>query len=285
VCAIAAGAWLTRWAMRARAEGSAALAWRVPGALLSLVSASGAPPSSRLLAGAQLAGAALLALALLAGFARVRGLRGGRRALGMLGLSAIVLIHGVLAAQHSATHARDYRIRAGAVERWALAAELPRDVDGVDVLVLGAADLETATYVPYIRARAGHALPRSYRQLGGAHYPHRVQRLDDHTIELTLLSSTLDGVFAGSLQRPSNRRFRAGDRVRLPRLWVEVVAVRAGNPWRLRYRFDKPLDDPSLWFLRAEPAGLRRMRMPEAGVELTLPAASAPWPASASTFL
>jgi hypothetical protein len=58
---------------------------------------------------------------------------------------------------------------------------------------------------------------------------------------------------------------------------VQVVAVRGGNPYWLRVRFERRLDDPQLIFLHGLPGRLRRFTPPAAGQRMLLPLAAQPW--------
>jgi len=58
----------------------------------------------------------------------------------------------------------------------------------------------------------------------------------------------------------------------------EILATDAGNPYRLRVRFDRALDDPRLVFLHAFPEGIRRIALPAQGETLRLPFAALPYP-------
>jgi hypothetical protein len=50
-----------------------------------------------------------------------------------------------------------------------------------------------------------------------------------------------------------------------------VLAVDDIGPTRVEFRFDRPLDDPSLRFLGWLDGGLRRISMPEVGGSVDLP--------------
>jgi hypothetical protein len=64
--------------------------------------------------------------------------------------------------------------------------------------------------------------------------------------------------------------FAAGDLVELDGMTIRIVKVDAdGRPIRVRYRFDVPVDDPSLVFLLATKRGL--IRYPIGPVNATMP--------------
>jgi hypothetical protein len=106
--------------------------------------------------------------------------------------------------------------------------------------------------------------------------PHDLLRLDDRTLELRVLTTQTSGAFAGSLYRPERDRFRAGETFELPRMTVEVVSVHDGHPYRLRFRADRSLDDPSIVLLCIEPRGIERCAPPPIGFVMRLPRAPVP---------
>jgi hypothetical protein len=53
--------------------------------------------------------------------------------------------------------------------------------------------------------------------------------------------------------------------VRMPALDVRVLLARDGNPAVMRFDFDRPLEDPQLWFLESTLDGLKRFYPPKVG--------------------
>lgn len=51
---------------------------------------------------------------------------------------------------------------------------------------------------------------------------------------------------------------------------VEVLELHAGQPVRMRYSFDVPLEDSSLVWLQSTPRGLKRLALPEVGKSVRL---------------
>jgi hypothetical protein len=270
--ALIAGALVLRRVVRDAGDEYAALRWLAGASLLALLAAAAAAPSSRLLVAPAIGTSALLAAAI------VHGLRAPRRNVAFASLCAAALaVHGALAARSAYADAARLRGQADAARRWALAAELPADPRALDVVIVSASDFTTATHVPWLRLAHGKPLPRSYRQLSGALVAHEIARVDDHSLELTMLSSDVRDAFAGSLYRAREDELAAGHVVRLRGMEVQVLGARDGNPYRLRVRFDLPLDDRRLLFLHARPSGLRRFKPPGIGERLLLPRAATPW--------
>jgi hypothetical protein len=231
-----------------------------------------AAPSARLLAGPAVGSAALIAVAIARGLAQVP-----RARLTLVACGLALFVHGVLAAQRAHGDSERFALQALSSLRWALAAEIPRDAGATDVVVLSASDFATSTNVPFIRAQQGLALPRSYRRMSGAGQAHQLWVIDAHTLELHVLSSEVADAFAGSIYRPSDQPFATGDAVKLRGMRVQVLSVLAGNPNRLRVRFDRALSDPRLVLLHAFPDGLRRITLPAPGQSQMLPRAAVPW--------
>jgi hypothetical protein len=83
--------------------------------------------------------------------------------------------------------------------------------------------------------------------------------------------AALPDSYAGSLQRPKSLAFVAGSRERAGDIDVIVEAVQSGQPTRTRFVFPKSLDDAEYVFLYPGATGLRAIRMPPVGGELSLP--------------
>jgi hypothetical protein len=277
VFAITLGVLAFRALTRAAPEATRNLGWLLAGSVLSCVVAAGATPSGRLLVAPEIGASALLA-ALLVQSVRALSVRGGApRAAYVLGGVAILFVHGALAAGNARSDSMYDAQHATDTLRWALAAEIPARAGDVDVVLIGASDFATAAHVPWLRLAHGRDLPRSYRRLSGALAAHDLDRIDAHTLELRVLSSDVSGAFAGSLYRTAEQWLRAGDHVHLPGLDVEVLAADQGNPWRMRFRFERELEDPHLLFLQARIDGLHRLTLPPVGGSVRLPRAAVPW--------
>jgi hypothetical protein len=277
------------WVVRALARRDAALAplrYLVLGACIALLPAAGALPSARLTGGSALGFAALFA-ALLAQGARV--MRGAftahapgsarLRALGMLLVTlAIAFVHGALPADRALRDAHSATGRVHATRRWAIEADIPKELPaGAQIWLTSASDFTTAVHVPWLRRDAGLPLIDSFRLLSGAARAHDLIRLDDRTFEVQVLASDPGRAFTGSLYRSETAPFRDGDRVELPGVTVQVIATVDGDPFRIRFTADRSLDDPSIVLLCPEPSGLRRCAMPAPGFVLRLPRAPLPW--------
>jgi hypothetical protein len=100
---------------------------------------------------------------------------------------------------------------------------------------------------------------------------HRLRRTATDELELSTPEGTLlDGIWATTLRSPSIPLPR-GSVVTTSFMTATVLEDRDGKPTRIAFRFDRPLDDPSLVFLVPKPEGLRRLTWPPVGVALELP--------------
>jgi hypothetical protein len=282
-------AWLAlHFVTRHAAREQASVRFMLLGSMLALGAAVGAEPSARLLIAPELGAATLLATLLVHAArlaaqshpqppAQPQAHAWSRTRYALLGC-AIVLVHGVIAARIAYAHTADSRLRAQSSLRWALDAPIPRDATQLDIVIVAATDFATAANLPWLRWFYGLPLPHSYRRLSGAIQAHDLRRLDDHSIEIDVLSSDVSDAFAGTIYRTRDEPLLPGQRVQLPGMEVLVVATaQDGNPWRLHVRFERALDDPKLLWLHARPEGLRRIAPPRAGETLRLPRAATPW--------
>jgi hypothetical protein len=184
---------------------------------------------------------------------------------------AIAGVHLGVKPVRAASLAGAFRARSVAHTRWALATEAD-DARAPEQqwIVIAARDFTTAEILPFVRAFYGHPLPRAYRFLSAAAFMHRLTRPDLRTLVLEV-PAALPESFAGSLQRPSTQPFVAGARARAGDIDVIVEAVQDGQPTRTRFVFPKSLDDPEYVFLYPGASGLRAIKMPQVGAELSLP--------------
>lgn len=150
---------------------------------------------------------------------------------------------------------------------WARSAELPVGEQARDtrVYVLGTADFMTAANLPWARLAEDFPLPKSYRRLCPAVAPFDVTRLDERTLRFMILVNDVRYSAMPSLYRGESAPVRENQLVRMPGLEVLVLRVRDGNPAVMEFRFDRSLDDPSLWFVRSTVDGLQRFPVPKVG--------------------
>jgi hypothetical protein len=157
--------------------------------------------------------------------------------------------------------------------RWCFDADMPdrSDAPSTRVYLLAPGDFNSAVNLPYMRWLRGEPLPRSYRRLSVGPLPVDVTRTADRTLELAILTMNVVGTAVPSLYRAADEPMRAGQHFALSGLNIDVLEVLFGNPTRLRFTFDRSVDDPSLWFLIATENGLRHSSMPAIGATVRVP--------------
>ncbi|HKU37625.1 MAG TPA: hypothetical protein VJR89_05740, partial [Polyangiales bacterium] len=233
------------------------------GALLSLLPGAGSLPGDRLVVAAAF------------GFAGVFGAlivharpRRGQLAIGALGAWVFALaVAGPLSFHRVYKQARGFAFNSEGMRVWTDAAELPppEQAPHTRVYVLATADFTTAVNLPWLRLASGYPLPLSYRRLCPAVSPIDVRRTGERTLEIVVLSSEVRFSAQPSLYRGESAPIPTNFFVRMPGLDVRVVLARDGNPAIMRFDFDRPLEDPSLWFLQSTPDGLKRWEPPKVG--------------------
>jgi len=259
--------WLVRRILRALpAEQGRHLPWLGVGALLSLVPSLGGFPGSRILFLPSVGGVAVIAVVLAHAWAARKTSRAWRYAAPVLMaaelLRPIALNLGSVAVyrtlwQQSEHFARDSELPASATDR---------------VVVLATSDLIAAVYTDTVRmAVTGRAAQGAWWILSMAPHAHRVRRLTPTTLELEVVDGRmLDGLYEGLWRDAEAQPFHIGDRVVLDGMQVTVAAVDQGHPTRLSASFDRPLDDPTLWFVAYRDGKLRRLSLPSDGSWLAL---------------
>jgi hypothetical protein len=269
-CAAGVGALL--W-LRPRADWRA-LRWLSLGAALSLLPCAGSLPEDRLLTAATLGSSALLASLLLQAFPWQRGLQptAARWQLVALWLAALWLPASALYRSYDDVRAV---VRGSAVARaWCLDADMPDAAASghTRVYVLAAADFNTAVNLPWLRLLERHApVPLSYRRLSPGPLPVDLRRIGERVLQVDVLTNNVAGTAVPSLYRAADTPMRRQQIVSLPGLRVDILEVLDGNPTRLRFSFDRSLDDPDLWFLIAGEQGLRHSALPALGETVRVP--------------
>lgn len=239
------------------------------GALLSLVPASATMPNDRLLVCASLGAMGLLARAIdAAWWSGPEASRGARAVVGVLAvihLGLSPLLQPARALQ-IATISRGYLARCDA--------SLPSDAGLADDLVVAvtAPDPLTTPYAFMARNALGRPWPRRGARLLVT--PSRgtttLRREGAHAVVLEA-TEPMPHDKLGVLYRGVDHPFRAGEVVETAGMRAEVLACSpAGRALRVRFTFDRALDDPSLRWVAWIDGRFRPFAMPADGATVTL---------------
>ncbi len=132
-------------------------------------------------------------------------------------------------------------------------ASVPEDpglADQVLVLLNPPDHLYVATAIRAIKSMRDAPVPRRIRTLAGTESPMRVTRTDRNALEMELEAGLFTSAF-GNYFRSTREPLEVGARIEVEGLSVHVLEVlEDGNPNRLRFVFDVPLEHPSLRWLR-----------------------------------
>ena len=134
-----------------------------------------------------------------------------------------------------------------------------------------------AHYLQIVRALRGEPIPARVRVLAPGTGTVDVMRIDDWTLEIRpekgFLSAPFDALFRGRHQP-----LDPGEKIELSGLTVEILEVAAdGLPGVATFRFDRPLEDPGLRWLRWDDGRYAAFVPPEVGQVRRLPAAKLPF--------
>ena len=229
-------AWLLRatWASSSADERRAGR-WAIAGTAASVVPFAGTPIGSRCLVLPMVGGAVAIALVLQHWWTGPRRSRAVSAA-----CITLAVIHLVVAPVGRL--AAPYVLRRMLYDRVATAMEQV-DLDAATlarrrVVVLRAPDFVLGLHPFFFRVLHRLPMARSWRTLSWAAARHRYTRTDSRTLVLDLIDGQLEG--------PT---FAVGDTIVLDGLSATVMARNDAGPIRIRFDFDRPLDDPDLVFL------------------------------------
>lgn len=236
--------------------------WLLGGAALSLLPVSASFLSGRLTAVGSLGGHVAVAALILDGHRRLLAWRTTRQPAPVRTTIAAVLLvaHAVLAPVWGVLDLRVLRAYNEAGRKAALRMPVPDEsVREQRWIALTAIDPMTLIYPPWIRRAQGKPLPQSWWVLSMAPYPHTMTRVSARALELEVVGGAMLETPVERLFRGHDNRLQAGDTIELDGLTVRIDAVdELGSPTRVRYAFDRPLDDPSLQFFVVSPKGFLR---------------------------
>lgn len=250
---------------RVRAELSAderdTLAWLLAGSLLALVPVLPAVPSARLLAVSALGLAPVVGLLLdRAWFPADAETRRAPDLVGLVatGLAFALLVHGPLASWYSGRALADSTQLSDAS-----LARLAHDLrPGTEpTIVRGSGGAFFGPFSPWLRGHDDHV----WRVLAQTPHVLAVVR-NDHELELT--ASEQDPIYpsgAANLYRDAARPLRVGETIVRDGMRVQIVTMGPGGPTRVRFTFDRPLDDPRFLWLDERIAGLTKTALPKVG--------------------
>jgi hypothetical protein len=273
LAALGLAALLPAVARRLPPESRARLRWLVLAMLLAILPVLSSFVSARVLVVPALAGHAVLAAVILDGLARARVAR-LRAALAIV----LLLAHLGLATAWGRVELHDV----GEVNRRTNDAALHMPVDDARIaeqrlVVLTANDPSTLLYPPLQRHFAGSPLPRAWWVLSMAPHPHRLHRIAVDAFELEVEGGAMLRGGAEQLLRRPDRLPSNGDVLAVDGLTITICAVDAeGFPTRVRYAFDRPLEDGSLVFLLVARRGIIRYPLGPVGSSVPIPAGALP---------
>ncbi|UCE60812.1 MAG: hypothetical protein JSU63_03495 [Phycisphaerales bacterium] len=164
----------------------------------------------------------------------------------------------------------------GAITRQ-LHVTLPLDesIGEQDVLVLSAPSTLHVGHLPIRRALAGQSVPRHTRMLSAGQAAATLHRPDSQTLIVTPEGGFLEQV-ADRVYRSLDHPMTLGQRIELSGVTVEVTALTIdGRPAEATFRFEVPLEDPSLRWLQWQAGKFIPFDPPDVGKTVTL---SAPAP-------
>lgn len=262
---------LIRWGMRKQEpEVRRVLRWLLLGALLSLVPMVSSILSERLTLPAAIGFSAVFSMLILkaAGqFYRSVKLDPPRPSFGAL----LVLLGGLWfqlyhAAERSSLEVQVHRYLYDSVAAWIEQAEIDdAKVARQRIVIVSTVEHTTGVFLPFVRYALGHPLPRSCWTLSGSPHAHDILRPAPNVLEIAVLGGAFMGEGVENFYRDDRLAFVPGETTKIDGLKIEIVAVKEGKPSRVRFTFDKPLEDPDYLFLYSSPDGMRRIELPKVG--------------------
>jgi hypothetical protein len=245
-----------------------ALAFLLAGAALSTVPALATFPSGRLMTVPSLGSAAALGVLLHHAWLHRRELR-----LARVAAVAIVLLHIVGPAVLWATVPFGLRLidARGQQAADAIAAAIP--VEGIEETILVALnppDPYAAMYSDMLRIYNGQRKSAAWYFLTMDPFDHEVERIDEHTLELRVIGGEMLTTIFERLVRNRHHPLLPGETLRFRDFRAEILSIGEWGPSRVRFVFERSLDDPKLVLLESHGIGMRPFTPPAIGESVPL---------------
>ena len=258
-------AWVLSRGLRSlHSESARTLSWLMVGSLLALLPGLASIPGDRVLFLSNLAVVAALTTVLQHAWQRAE--RGVKVWAARLSVLLFGFVHVLLAPLSFAFGAWTLATTSHAALAAAAQAEIPVR-PGLTVVGIGLSDPLVGMYLwpsLYVAPRP-EPRPSAVYLLSMSAHRHRVRRLDERTLEVTLLDGTLLDDALEYLFRAHSAPLRAGDRAALGAFSVQVLDENAGRPTRFSVQFDRPLEDETLAFVIWKRGALRAFIPPKLG--------------------
>jgi hypothetical protein len=240
------------------------------GSLLALVPVLAVAPHPRVLGAAMVGASASLAVLMARAFwPPAPEPRAGEAEYALLAATLLGFAHFVHAPVTAWLGARNFRDVTAFFE--ASAARVAEEVpDGERSRVVVLRGLGAAFYLPFaIDEQFGRRAAWSILAQGD-----HVLVLHPSARELEVVAPAGKSLYPSGqdqLFRSDDERFRVGDRVEVPGLRARIVEVGASGPRRVRFTFDRELDDASVAWLSESSVGVAPVAVPNIGFGLPLP--------------
>ena len=135
----------------------------------------------------------------------------------------------------------------------------------IAVVVLQAPDAFLERYLSFQRRVMGLPTPRVWRTLSLAPYSHRLTRTGTSSFELEVVDGHWMSSPFETLFRRATNPLLPGDSVDLGDMQADILEVDEVGPTRVKFRFDRSLDDHSLQFFAWQNQRMERFSMPPVG--------------------
>lgn len=186
---------------------------------------------------------------------------------------ALALYHVVVPATLSFFEVASLRVAAERVRSAVLGMEADdRKLPEQRVVILGAVEDGTSMYLPLTRQQYGLSAPKRCWTLSRSPLPYKLDRVGPKSITirfgngLSMLTTAPE-----QLLRTEREPLRLGQSVDVDGMRATVFELHDGRPSGVRFDFDVPLEDPSLYFVHPMYEGIVHFPIPAIGKSVNVP--------------
>jgi len=266
-----------RWGLRDQSTADRkTLKWLLLGAFFSMLPMVASFPTSRLVLPAAIGVSAIWAAVIVRGYDQLLGSIARMQLRPALVAILILVGLGYTQAWQASTRSMwevgAYHHFFESVRQWILYADVDRvKIQNQHVFMIDGIEHTNVIFAPFVWNYHGYRVPRSCRVLSAAPHAHDIKRTAVNELEYMALGGTFLDTPLERLYRVDKYPFRDGDVVALDEFRVTIVQTRNHKPSRVRFTFNKALEDPSYVFLHSGNRGLRRIELPRVGETKRVP--------------